>query len=143
MKSPDITGKRFGRLTATRLEYVRKTQNGTIKTYWLFRCDCGKEKVAQKHSVERGSTRSCGCLFREHNERQRGILPPKPAHQLPPKPVHRTNSVLVGLIPDQAFQRTTPPGRIVEMRHTDIAPLAVRVTPRAGIGAVSLSLNGI
>jgi hypothetical protein len=32
---------------------------------WLFRCDCGNEKIAQRSHVTRGLTSSCGCLWRE------------------------------------------------------------------------------
>lgn len=31
---------------------------------WLFRCDCGREKVIAKYHVERGNTRSCGCVLK-------------------------------------------------------------------------------
>lgn len=52
----DITGQRFGRLVAVR--YV-----GNKK--WLFKCDCGKEKVIARKSVISGDSKSCGCLAKE------------------------------------------------------------------------------
>lgn len=32
---------------------------------WLFRCECGVEKVMQSGNVETGKSKSCGCLRRE------------------------------------------------------------------------------
>jgi hypothetical protein len=51
---------RFGRLTI--LERA-----GTRPLKWLCRCDCGTEKVLPNTSIAGGSTKSCGCLFREKN----------------------------------------------------------------------------
>lgn len=52
----DITGQKFGRITAVAYE-----GNGK----WLFKCDCGNEIVASIKNVKRGATKSCGCLKRE------------------------------------------------------------------------------
>lgn len=30
--------------------------------YWLFKCECGREKEVSKYKVDRLMTRSCGCL---------------------------------------------------------------------------------
>jgi len=57
-KVVDITGKRFGRLTAVRL--VRKNP-----TYWECRCDCGSVLPVFAPNLSRGNTRSCGCLRSE------------------------------------------------------------------------------
>lgn len=35
------------------------------QSYFWYRCECGTEKVIHKSSVDRGLTRSCGCLQRE------------------------------------------------------------------------------
>jgi hypothetical protein len=55
----DLTGMKFGKLTAIRL--IRKIN---YKHFWLFRCDCGKEKILDKGTVVPSSaqTKSCGCL---------------------------------------------------------------------------------
>lgn len=55
----DITGARFGRLTAL---HHHQTPAGVR---WTFRCDCGLEKVINAALVKAGNTRSCGCLRRE------------------------------------------------------------------------------
>jgi len=60
MQAIDITNKKFERLTAISL--VEKRKDGH---YWLFRCDCGTEKIIQKSGVTTGDTQSCGCLQRE------------------------------------------------------------------------------
>ena len=59
-RSRDLTGKRFGRLTA-----VRRAENGPHGIQWLFKCDCGTEHVTLAESVRRGLTKSCGCLRKE------------------------------------------------------------------------------
>lgn len=60
-KRLDITGQRFGRLVAIR-PVERKNSN---LTYWLCKCDCGKEKEISLGSLRRGNSKSCGCW---HNE---------------------------------------------------------------------------
>ena len=54
----DLTGQRFGKLTA--MEHVGKTKNGVSK--WKCLCDCGKEKIISSSNFKNGSTKSCGCL---------------------------------------------------------------------------------
>jgi len=58
----DITGKKFGRLTAVR--FFCKDKNGN-NPKWLCECDCGKEKPIAKSKILSGWTKSCGCLRRE------------------------------------------------------------------------------
>ncbi len=52
----DITGQRFGRLVV--IEFV-KTENKNA--YWLFKCDCGIEKIGLGRSLRDKSVVSCGC----------------------------------------------------------------------------------
>lgn len=49
----DITGKKFGRLTA--LRYLGKGK-------WHLECQCGKTTEAHSSNVKNGHTASCGCL---------------------------------------------------------------------------------
>lgn len=52
----DLTGQRFGRLTALRpAEYIRPG------TAWVCRCDCGQETVVRTDNLRYGRTKSCGC----------------------------------------------------------------------------------
>ena len=58
----DLTGQRFGRLTALRpAEYSR------AGSAWVCRCDCGREAVVRTDNLRYGRTKSCGC--------KRGINP--------------------------------------------------------------------
>lgn len=60
MKRLDLTGQRFNMLTAVKR---MRPRNGV--TYWLFRCDCGNEKVIAACNVKSGATKSCGCHNRK------------------------------------------------------------------------------
>jgi hypothetical protein len=61
----DITGKKYGRLTAKEFSY----REGTMY-FWTFVCDCGTEKILLKPSVLRGHTRSCGCYNNEERSKR-------------------------------------------------------------------------
>ena len=56
----DITGKRFGRLTAA---WPAGVAGRAIhpKTVWLFFCDCGRMKLVRRSNAVTGHVRSCGC----------------------------------------------------------------------------------
>ena len=59
----DITGQRFGRLTA--IKFAERINN---KTFWQVVCDCGNvKKVALEH-LRAGHTLSCGCYAKEMEE---------------------------------------------------------------------------
>lgn len=55
----DITGEKFNLLTA-----IRFSHKAGFTQYWLFRCDCGKERTISKSKAIIGETRSCGCYQR-------------------------------------------------------------------------------
>jgi len=54
-------GDKFDKLTAVKFSY----RNKDSYQFWLFRCDCGKEKIISINSVKRGNTKSCGCLLKK------------------------------------------------------------------------------
>ena len=56
----EYVGQRFGSLTVT--EYAGK-KGGAHQ--WRCRCDCGNETVVGQTNLQRGWTKSCGCLQRE------------------------------------------------------------------------------
>ena len=60
-KEIEYTGQKFGRLTAIKFSH----RNKKSKSYWLFKCDCGKEKAIRTDGVISGIVKSCGCLSRE------------------------------------------------------------------------------
>ena len=57
-KGYDITGRRFGRLTALSVSGVSRCWVET----WRCRCDCGREVDVYKCHLLSGHTKSCGCL---------------------------------------------------------------------------------
>lgn len=52
----DLSGKTFGKLTVT-----GESQNRSGKTYWLCKCECGREKWIYLVSLTGGVSGSCGC----------------------------------------------------------------------------------
>ena len=58
--SKNLTGRKFGYLTAIRPTDLRERTNGTV--IWLCRCDCGEYKLANSSRLQRGRVRLCGCL---------------------------------------------------------------------------------
>ena len=55
----DISGRRFGRLTALSPTAERSGRGCVI---WRCRCDCGKEVCADLNQLMSGNKKSCGCL---------------------------------------------------------------------------------
>lgn len=60
-------GDRFNRLVAVKLDHVGKH----YRSYFLFRCDCGNEKIILGSLVISGNTKSCGCLSKEVKRNKR------------------------------------------------------------------------
>ena len=72
MREIDITGRRFGRLTAL----YRDGWSNSWQSMWVCRCDCGKEVRVFKTNLMSGRSRSCGCLksdlIAERNRKRNG-----------------------------------------------------------------------
>lgn len=61
----DLTGKRFGRLTAVSvvsMAAARKPDHKYQDTVWLCRCNCGIVKHVTRGNLKNGSTISCRCF---------------------------------------------------------------------------------
>lgn len=58
----DITGQKYGRLTAIKSD--GKSKSG--KTLWLCKCDCGNYTHVPIDNLKSGNTKSCGCLQKEN-----------------------------------------------------------------------------
>lgn len=58
-KKIDLTGQRFGKLTALNPTDKRMDQGSVV---WLCRCDCGNLKEVSARRLIRGKVKSCGCL---------------------------------------------------------------------------------
>lgn len=54
----DITGMRFGKLTAVRI--ARKDKRRESK--WLCVCECGRETEVRLWNLLHENTKSCGCM---------------------------------------------------------------------------------
>ena len=61
----DLTGSRFGRLTAL-YPTEKRDRKGSI--YWHCRCDCGNETDVTESGLVHGNYRSCGCLKLENQK---------------------------------------------------------------------------
>lgn len=57
--SKDITGQRYGRLTA--LHRAGKPTPTRPSYSWLCQCDCGKKTTVRLNDLASGNTTSCGC----------------------------------------------------------------------------------
>jgi hypothetical protein len=58
----DLSGKRFGRITALRV--IGRAENRAV--LWECYCDCGNQRSIPSTSLQSGNTTSCGCVSREH-----------------------------------------------------------------------------
>lgn len=56
----DITGKKYGRITALRID----GRNKAGEIMWRCACDCGAETTIASRSLRSGNTTSCGCYKR-------------------------------------------------------------------------------
>jgi hypothetical protein len=81
-RSPDLTGKRFGRLIVLRRNGFQKKGDSTHQqqAMWLCKCDCGTEKTIRAASLKAGESLSCGCLRNERylasrKQRQESAVP--------------------------------------------------------------------
>lgn len=59
-KFKDLTGQKFNRLTV--IECVQKATRSNGGTYWLCKCDCGKQIKVFQGNLTSNHTKSCGCL---------------------------------------------------------------------------------
>jgi hypothetical protein len=72
----DLTGARFGKLTALR---PGPPAPGP-KTTWWVRCDCGNEKVVRTYNLRAG-TATCGCATLKHGHARRGTVKGTPVYR--------------------------------------------------------------
>ncbi len=77
MKSTDLSGIRFGRLTVIGNSGIKQ---GTI-VLWTCRCDCGAESNVRSAHLKNGIILSCGCLGAEQT-RQRLMIHGMSKHPL-------------------------------------------------------------
>ncbi|MBQ6577194.1 MAG: hypothetical protein IJL91_05550 [Bacteroidales bacterium] len=88
----DLTGRRFGRLLVEGFDHY-----GEGQSYWRCRCDCGGEKTVGRKMLQKGSTKSCGCLRGKHGGggfRKRKVLSEEEAVSFKREFPYTTNEVL-------------------------------------------------
>lgn len=61
----DLTGQKFGRLTAIRFLEKRRLPYGWTKRIWECKCECGRVANVSVSHLRTGHTTSCGCVFSE------------------------------------------------------------------------------
>ena len=60
----DLTGRKFNRLTVIEYDHSDKHYN----SYWLCKCECGKETIVTAGRLRSNHTKSCGCYMRERSK---------------------------------------------------------------------------
>jgi len=61
-KVNDLTGQKFGRLTAIKIIGLDKIKRNKV---WLCQCECGNTAQVKAVFLGNGTTKSCGCLSKE------------------------------------------------------------------------------
>lgn len=61
----DLTGLKFGKLLVLNRIESKIRPDGTKRTQWKCRCDCGNFANVESTNLTSGSTKSCGCAFYE------------------------------------------------------------------------------
>lgn len=62
MKEIDLTGQKFGKLTAMKRVENKQYKSGQSHIQYLCKCECGNEMVVLANNLKTGHTKSCGCL---------------------------------------------------------------------------------
>lgn len=58
----NLLGQKFGKLTVTSKAPSERNNSGKSQTYWICKCDCGKEVKVKTYNIKVNKTKSCGCL---------------------------------------------------------------------------------
>lgn len=69
---PEFIGQRFGKWITVEFSHysIIKTTGAKGSSYFLCRCDCGKEKVVCRTALLNGQSTSCGCRLIEFNKKR-------------------------------------------------------------------------
>lgn len=90
----DLTGQRFGRLTALR-PTERRDRKGSV--YWMCRCDCGGQAEVPGDRLVQGNVLSCGCLKSENQKEIAGRL-------------HRIDGICLEILEKRKYRRDNKSG---------------------------------
>lgn len=68
----DISGERRGKLTVERFAYTKARPNGTTRSYWECKCDCGNTVTLRKDQFyyAYSHVKSCGCWKKEESSKR-------------------------------------------------------------------------
>ena len=67
-KFNNLSGQIFGRLTVLEWNHKVKYADGSVRQYFLCRCDCGNNSIVSEINLKRGSIISCGCYRKENTK---------------------------------------------------------------------------
>ena len=70
MQMNDLTGMKFGKLTVLEKAESQVTPNGTKKTMWKCRCDCGNIVIRSQQNIRNAPNASCGCEKAEQTSKR-------------------------------------------------------------------------
>lgn len=122
MKPTDITGQKFGHLTA--VVFVRSIVQGKqTRHFWLFQCDCGNDAVMCKDSVIHSLAISCGCQKHKQLEQHNAEVANRAlAMATAPQPkANKKTELLAGQLINRSMvpeSMRNLPSRIIKERHT-------------------------
>ena len=68
MSFKDLSGMRFGKLVV-----ISRASNIGRRSAFNCKCDCGNSCIVKSDHLKNGSTRSCGCLKAEGNNRKHNM----------------------------------------------------------------------
>lgn len=67
-KAADLTGRKFGKLTAIKRVDNKVYPSGYTEVQWLCKCGCGNNIIVRsKDLTRRNGTKSCGCSRKQYN----------------------------------------------------------------------------
>jgi len=70
-KIKDITGKKYGKLTAIKIDLSKKNNKGWSIPQWICQCDCGNTHVAYySHLRDNTTTRCLNCVNKEKENKE-------------------------------------------------------------------------
>jgi hypothetical protein len=87
----EFLSNKYGRWTPIRFSHMVRNHIA----YWVFRCDCGKEKAIERTSVIRGSSTSCGCVAKDLTSKRAKIHGHAKTDTKPPSQTYNTWASMV------------------------------------------------
>lgn len=61
----DMVGKKFNRWTVLKFAGRKRHSKTSTSLMWLCKCECGVERIVQGSQIQRGHSKSCGCLQKD------------------------------------------------------------------------------